>query len=75
MDNVFVPEENIFPEVKGVAGPFSCLNKARYGIYWESLGAAEFCFEAARNYTADRKQFNRPLAANQLIQKISGHGN
>ena len=69
MENVFVPEENIFPEVKGLAGPFSCLNKARYGISWGSLGAAEFCFEAARNYTLDRKQFNRPLAANQLIQK------
>jgi glutaryl-CoA dehydrogenase len=69
MENVFVPEENIFPEVKGLAGPFSCLNKARYGISWGSLGAAEFCFVAARNYTLDRKKFNRPLAANQLIQK------
>jgi len=69
MDNVFVPDENMFPEIKGLAGPFGCLNKARYGIAWGSLGAAEFCFNAARNYTLDRKQFNRPLAANQLIQK------
>lgn len=69
MDNVLVPEENMFPEIKGLAGPFGCLNKARYGIAWGSLGAAEFCFESARNYTLDRKQFNRPLAANQLIQK------
>ncbi len=69
MDNVFVPDENIFPTIKGLAGPFGCLNKARYGIAWGSLGAAEFCFHAARQYTLDRKQFNRPLAANQLIQK------
>jgi len=69
MDNVFVPEANIFPEIKGLAGPFGCLNKARYGIAWGSLGAAQFCFEAARTYTLDRIQFNRPLAANQLIQK------
>ncbi|MCP4272573.1 MAG: acyl-CoA dehydrogenase [Gammaproteobacteria bacterium] len=69
MDNVFVPEENMFPEIKGLAGPFGCLNKARYGIAWGTMGAAEFCFEGARNYTMDRKQFNRPLAANQLIQK------
>ncbi|RLA03744.1 MAG: acyl-CoA dehydrogenase, partial [Gammaproteobacteria bacterium] len=69
MDNVFVPEENMFPEIKGLAGPFGCLNKARYGIAWGSMGAAEFCFESSRNYTLDRKQFNRPLAANQLIQK------
>ena len=69
MDNVLVPAENIFPDIKGLAGPFGCLNKARYGIAWGSLGAAEFCFNAARNYTLDRKQFNRPLAANQLIQK------
>jgi glutaryl-CoA dehydrogenase len=69
MQDVFVPEENIFPEVKGLKGPFSCLNKARYGIGWGALGAAEFCFEAARNYTLERKQFGRPLAANQLIQK------
>lgn len=69
MDNVFVPDENVFPTVKGLAGPFGCLNKARYGISWGSLGAAEFCFEGVRNYTLNRKQFNRPLAANQLIQK------
>lgn len=69
MDNVFVPEENIFPEIKGLAGPFGCLNKARYGIAWGSMGAAEYCFESARNYVLERKQFNRPLAANQLIQK------
>lgn len=69
MDNVFVPDENMFPEIKGLAGPFGCLNKARYGIAWGSMGAAEFCFESARNYTLDRKQFNRPLAANQLVQK------
>lgn len=69
MDNVFVPEENIFPDIKGLKGPFSCLNKARYGIAWGSLGAAEFCWHAARQYTLDREQFGRPLAANQLIQK------
>ena len=69
MDNVFVPDANMFPEIKGLAGPFGCLNKARYGIAWGSLGAAEFCFAAARTYTLERKQFNRPLAANQLIQK------
>tara|TARA_R110001583_G_scaffold6598_5_gene33409 strand:+ start:11189 stop:12370 length:1182 start_codon:yes stop_codon:yes gene_type:complete len=69
MDNVFVPDENMFPEIKGLAGPFGCLNKARYGIAWGSLGAAEFCFNAARNYTLDRQQFGRPLASNQLIQK------
>jgi glutaryl-CoA dehydrogenase len=69
MDNVFVPESNMFPEIKGLAGPFGCLNKARYGIAWGSMGAAEFCFEAARTYTLDRHQFNRPLAANQLVQK------
>src|SRR5690554_6493477 len=69
MDNVLVPEENMFPEVTGLKGPFSCLNKARYGIAWGSLGAAEFCWHAARQYTLDRKQFGRPLAANQLIQK------
>jgi glutaryl-CoA dehydrogenase len=57
------------PEVRGLKGPFSCLNKARYGIGWGALGAAEFCYEAARNYTMERKQFGRPLAANQLIQK------
>ncbi|MFT4941934.1 MAG: glutaryl-CoA dehydrogenase [Paraglaciecola sp.] len=69
MDNVFVPDENMFPEIKGLAGPFGCLNKARYGIAWGSIGAAEFCFNAARSYTLDREQFGRPLAANQLIQK------
>ena len=69
MDEVFVPAENIFPEVTGLRGPFSCLNKARYGIAWGALGAAEFCWHAARNYTLERTQFNRPLAANQLVQK------
>jgi glutaryl-CoA dehydrogenase len=69
MDNVFVPEENMFPEVTGLKGPFGCLNKARYGIAWGALGAAEFCWHAARQYTLDREQFGRPLAANQLIQK------
>ena len=69
MDNVFVPEENRFPDIKGLAGPFGCLNKARYGIAWGSMGAAEYCFHAARNYTMERSQFGRPLAANQLIQK------
>ncbi|WKZ40966.1 MAG: acyl-CoA dehydrogenase [Anaerolineales bacterium] len=68
MDEVFVPQENIFPEVKGLKGPFGCLNKARYGIAWGALGAAEFCWHAARQYTLDRPQFGRPLAANQLIQ-------
>lgn len=69
MDNVLVPDESIFPEISGLAGPFGCLNKARYGIAWGALGAAEFCFNAARNYSVDRKQFGRPLASNQLIQK------
>ena len=69
MDDVFVPEENLLPNVKGLKGPFGCLNKARYGIAWGALGAAEFCWHAARSYTLDRKQFGRPLAANQLIQK------
>jgi glutaryl-CoA dehydrogenase len=69
MDGVFVPEANIFPNVTGLKGPFGCLNKARYGIAWGALGAAEFCWHAARQYTLDRKQFGRPLAANQLIQK------
>jgi len=69
MDDVFVPEENKFPEVKGLTGPFSCLNNARYGISWGALGAAEFCFHQARQYTLDRILFGRPLAANQLIQK------
>jgi len=69
MDKVFVPEENAFPEVQGLKGPFTCLNSARYGIAWGVLGAAEFCWHTARQYTLDRKQFGRPLAANQLIQK------
>ncbi len=68
MNEVFVPEENIFPEVKGLKGPFGCLNKARYGIAWGALGAAEFCWHAARQYTLDRPQFGRPLAANQIVQ-------
>jgi glutaryl-CoA dehydrogenase len=69
MDDVFVPEENAFPQVQGLKGPFTCLNSARYGIAWGALGAAEFCWHTARQYTLDRKQFGRPLAANQLIQK------
>jgi len=69
MDDVFVPDENVLPNVEGLKGPFGCLNKARYGIAWGALGAAEFCWHAARNYTLERKQFGRPLAANQLIQK------
>jgi glutaryl-CoA dehydrogenase len=69
MDNVFCPEENAFPEVRGLKGPFTCLNSARYGIAWGALGAAEDCFHRARQYVLDRKQFGRPLAANQLIQK------
>ena len=69
MDKVFVPEENIFPDTTGLAGHFGCLNKARYGISWGVIGAAEFCWHAARQYTLDRKQFGRPLAANQLVQK------
>ena len=69
MDGVFVPEENAFPEVQGLKGPFTCLNSARYGIAWGALGAAEDCFHRARQYTLDRQQFGRPLAANQLIQK------
>ena len=69
MDNVFVPDENFFPDISGLAGPFGCLNKARYGIAWGVLGAAEFCYQSTRNYTLERKQFNRPLASNQLIQK------
>ncbi|MBO6825721.1 MAG: acyl-CoA dehydrogenase [Sneathiella sp.] len=69
MDNVFVPEENLLPNVKGLSGPFGCLNSARFGIAWGALGAAEFCWQAALQYTMDRKQFGRPLAANQLIQK------
>ena len=68
MEDVFVPAENLLPNVSGLAGPFGCLNKARYGIAWGAMGAAEFCWHAARQYTLDRKQFGRPLAANQLIQ-------
>ncbi|AXF13419.1 acyl-CoA dehydrogenase [Paraburkholderia caledonica] len=69
LDEVFVPEENRFPEVSGLRGPFTCLNSARYGIAWGALGAAESCWHTARQYVLDRKQFGRPLAANQLIQK------
>ncbi|MEJ6393112.1 acyl-CoA dehydrogenase [Gymnodinialimonas sp. 2305UL16-5] len=69
MDEVFVPEENILPEVSGLAGPFGCLNRARFGIAWGAMGAAEACFHAARQYTLDRKQFGKPLAQTQLIQK------
>ncbi|HQV68484.1 MAG TPA: acyl-CoA dehydrogenase [Thermoflexales bacterium] len=68
MDDVFVPDENYMPNAKGLGGPFGCLNKARYGIAWGALGAAEFCWHAARQYTLDRKQFGRPLAATQLVQ-------
>lgn len=69
MEDVFVPEENAFPEIRGLRGPFGCLNRARYGIAWGSMGAAEACWHAARGYTLDRKQFGRPLAATQLVQK------
>jgi glutaryl-CoA dehydrogenase len=69
MDDVFCPEENAFPEVRGLKGPFTCLNSARYGISWGAMGAAEDCWFRARQYTLDRQQFGRPLAANQLIQK------
>ncbi|QBM19201.1 acyl-CoA dehydrogenase [Marinobacter sp. JH2] len=69
MDEVFVPEENAFPEVRGLKGPFTCLDSARYGISWGALGAAEDCWHTARQYVLDRKQFGRPLAANQLVQK------
>jgi glutaryl-CoA dehydrogenase len=69
MDNAFCPEENAFPKVRGLKGPFTCLNSARYGIAWGALGAAEDCWHRARTYVLDRKQFGRPLAANQLIQK------
>lgn len=68
MDEVFVPEHHLLPNVHGLKGPFGCLNNARYGIAWGALGAAEACWHAARDYTLERKQFNRPLAANQLIQ-------
>ncbi|WP_333607449.1 acyl-CoA dehydrogenase [Arsukibacterium sp.] len=69
MDNVEVPEDAIFPDIRGLKGPFGCLNKARYGIAWGALGAAEFCWHAARQYTLDRIQFGRPLAQTQLVQK------
>ena len=69
MDQVFVPDENLLPKAKGLSGPFGCLNNARFGIAWGALGAATFCWHAARTYTLERKQFGRPLAANQLIQK------
>lgn len=68
MEDVEVPAQNMFPTVKGLKGPFGCLNNARFGIAWGSLGAAEFCFHTARQYVLDRKQFGKPLAANQLIQ-------
>ncbi|MGE0753047.1 MAG: acyl-CoA dehydrogenase [Variibacter sp.] len=69
LDGAVVPEENLLPNAKGLAGPFGCLNNARYGIAWGAMGAAEFCWHRAREYTLDRKQFGRPLAANQLVQK------
>ena len=69
MQDVVVPEENLLPNVEGLKGPFGCLNRARYGIAWGSMGAAEFCWHAARQYTLDRQQFGRPLAATQLVQK------
>ncbi|WP_057830969.1 acyl-CoA dehydrogenase [Colwellia sp. TT2012] len=69
MENVFVPAENMLPKASGLSGPFGCLNKARYGIAWGALGAAEFCWHGARQYTLDREQFGKPLAATQLIQK------
>jgi glutaryl-CoA dehydrogenase len=71
LDEVFVPDENLMPNVSGLRGPFTCLNSARYGIAWGALGAAESCWHTARQYVLDRKQFGRPLAANQLIQKSS----
>ena len=69
LEDVLVPEENLLPNAEGLGGPFGCLNRARYGIAWGSMGAAEFCWHAARTYTLEREQFGRPLAANQLIQK------
>jgi glutaryl-CoA dehydrogenase len=69
LENVEIPEENLLPNVSGLKGPFGCLNRARYGIAWGTMGAAEACFAAARGYTLDRKQFGRPLAATQLVQK------
>jgi len=69
MDDVEIPAENMFPDVKGLKGPFSCLNNARYGIAWGALGAAEFCFHAARQYTLDRKQFGKPLASTNSFRR------
>jgi glutaryl-CoA dehydrogenase len=69
MEDVEIPEEALLPDVQGLKGPFSCLNRARYGISWGAMGAAEFCFHAARQYTLERHQFGRPLAATQLVQK------
>ena len=69
MDGVFCPDENAFPDVRGLKGPFTCLDSARFGIAWGALGAAEDCYRRARQYVLDRKQFGKPLAANQLIQK------
>jgi glutaryl-CoA dehydrogenase len=69
LDGAVVPEQNLLPGAKGLAGPFGCLNKARFGIAWGTMGAAEFCWHRARQYVLDRKQFGRPLAANQLVQK------
>jgi glutaryl-CoA dehydrogenase len=69
LQDCFVPDENLLPNVRGLAGPFGCLNRARYGIAWGAMGAAEFCWQAARQYVLDRSQFGRPLAANQLVQK------
>jgi len=69
MEDVFVPDENAFPDIRGLKGPFGCLNRARFGIAWGVMGAAEFCWHAARQYTLDRQQFGRPLAATQLVQK------
>lgn len=69
MDEVFCPEENAFPDVRGLKGPFTCLNSARYGIAWGALGAAEDCYARVRRYTMDRLQYGKPLAANQLVQK------
>jgi glutaryl-CoA dehydrogenase len=69
LDRVEIPAENMFPDIKGLGGPFGCLNKARFGIAFGAIGAAEFCWHRARQYVLDRKQFGRPLAANQLVQK------
>jgi glutaryl-CoA dehydrogenase len=71
LENAFVPEDNLLPNASGLSGPFGCLNKARYGIAWGAMGAAEFCWHRTRQYVLDRKQFGRPLAANQLIQKLA----